>query len=139
MKQTLDPLYQEKYIFHQDYADCVLQVSCIISTKTDTSFNYHSELLLIDSFALLYIRIYPSQLCLFKVIVWADYGKRAERKSLMGIVQIRLNRLDLSNLLIGWYQLFNVASIASSLLPPEALRQTMMPDDIGKAVKWRNF
>lgn len=60
---------------------------------------------------------------MLQVIVWGDYGRKAERKSLMGIVQIRLNDLDVSDLLIGWYQLFNAPSIVTSLLPSEAIRQ----------------
>lgn len=83
--RTLDPLYQQRFIFREDYSHCVLQV-----------------------------------------IVWADYGKK-DRKSLMGIVQVHLNDLDISNLVIGWYRLFNAPSMANMLFASssKALRHTM--------------
>jgi hypothetical protein len=86
MSNTLDPLYQQLFIFRDDYTDCVLQI-----------------------------------------IVWGDYGKN-DRKSLMGIVQIHLNDLDMSNVVIGWYKLFNAPSmVASSSVASssKSLRQTL--------------
>lgn len=88
-RQTLDPLYQQQFIFRDDYSDCVLQI-----------------------------------------IVWADYGKR-DRKSLMGIVQIHLNDLDMSDVVLGWYKLFNapsmvaLASGSSVVSSSKSLRQTL--------------
>jgi len=58
------------------------------------------------------------------VIVWGNYGKK-DRKSLMGIVQIHLNDLDISSLVIGWYKLFNAPSTTSSLVSSKALRHTL--------------
>lgn len=83
--ETLNPLYQEKFIFRYDYENCILQV-----------------------------------------IVWGDYGRK-DRKSLMGITQIQLAELDISNLVIDWYQLFNAPSMASSLVSSKALRKTLLP------------
>lgn len=84
MPHTLDPLYQEKFIFRYDYENCVLQV-----------------------------------------IVWGDYGRK-DRKSLMGVSQIQLGGLEISKLVIDWYQLFNAPSMASSFVSSKALRQTML-------------
>uniref|UniRef100_T1L2L6 Regulating synaptic membrane exocytosis protein 2 n=3 Tax=Tetranychus urticae TaxID=32264 RepID=T1L2L6_TETUR len=85
-RRTLDPLYQQKLIFHEDYRGCVLQVT-----------------------------------------VWGDYG-RIEKKAFMGVVQIVLDDLDLSNIVIGWYKLFHPSSLIS--LPIEAsARQGMMASD----------
>lgn len=81
---TLDPLFQEKFIFRYDYENCVLQV-----------------------------------------IVWGDYGRK-DRKCLMGISQIQLGELEISNLVIDWYQLFNAPSMASSFVSSKALRQTIL-------------
>lgn len=44
----------------------------------------------------------------------------------MGIVQIHLDDLDISNLVIGWYKLFNVPSMASSLCSSRLLRQAAL-------------
>lgn len=41
-----------------------------------------------------------------QVVVYAEYG-RMEKKSFMGLVQIVLDDLDLSNIVIGWYKIFN--------------------------------
>lgn len=87
-RETLDPLYQQRFLFRDDYSNCVLQV-----------------------------------------IVWGDYGKR-DKKSLMGAVQIFINDLDMSNLVIGWYKLFNAHSMTSAcsstlVSSSKALRQTL--------------
>jgi len=51
-----------------------------------------------------------------QVIVWGDYG-RMDRKVFMGVVQILLDELDLSNLVIGWYKLFSTSSMCDPPLP----------------------
>ena len=43
-------------------------------------------------------------------MVWGDYGK-LDRKVFMGVCQILLDDLDLSQLAIGWYKLFTTASL----------------------------
>ena len=53
---------------------------------------------------------------LLQVIVWGDYG-RMDRKVFMGVVQILLDELDLSNLVIGWYKLFSTSSMCDPPLP----------------------
>ncbi|EDO42812.1 predicted protein, partial [Nematostella vectensis] len=45
-----------------------------------------------------------------QIIVWGDYG-RMDRKVFMGVVQILLDDLDLSNLCMGWYKLFSTSSM----------------------------
>ncbi|XP_035224355.1 regulating synaptic membrane exocytosis protein 1-like [Stegodyphus dumicola] len=68
-RKTLDPLYQQTLVFHEDYRNCVLQVT-----------------------------------------VWGDYG-RIEKKVFMGVAQIMLDELDLSNYVIAWYKLFHESSL----------------------------
>ncbi|XP_068707139.1 regulating synaptic membrane exocytosis protein 2-like isoform X6 [Montipora foliosa] len=55
-----------------------------------------------------------------QVIVWGDYG-RMDRKVFMGVVQILLDELDLSNLVIGWYKLFSTSSMCDPPLPSSPL------------------
>lgn len=57
---------------------------------------------------------------LLQVIVWGDYG-RMDRKVFMGVVQILLDELDLSNLVIGWYKLFSTSSMCDPPLPSSPL------------------
>uniref|UniRef100_A0A3Q2WXG5 Regulating synaptic membrane exocytosis 2 n=1 Tax=Haplochromis burtoni TaxID=8153 RepID=A0A3Q2WXG5_HAPBU len=52
-----------------------------------------------------------------QVIVWGDYG-RMDHKSFMGAVQILLDELDLSNMVIGWYKLFPPSSLVDPTLAP---------------------
>uniref|UniRef100_A0A3B3UUY3 Regulating synaptic membrane exocytosis 2 n=1 Tax=Poecilia latipinna TaxID=48699 RepID=A0A3B3UUY3_9TELE len=52
-----------------------------------------------------------------QVIVWGDYG-RMDHKSFMGAVQILLDDLDLSNMVIGWYKLFPPSSLVDPTLAP---------------------
>ena len=56
-----------------------------------------------------------------QVTVWGDYGRIEGRKVFMGVAQILLDDLDLSNIVIGWYKLFGTASLVS--LPPPAQSQ----------------
>lgn len=58
-----------------------------------------------------------------QIIVWGDYG-RMNHKTLMGIVQIQLDDLNLSTIVIGWYKLFNPSSMTS--LPSKSLRHSML-------------
>ncbi|KAG1670077.1 Regulating synaptic membrane exocytosis protein 2 [Nymphon striatum] len=48
--------------------------------------------------------------CILQVTVWGDYG-RLEKKVFMGAAQIKLDTLDLSNIVIGWYKLYNTPSV----------------------------
>lgn len=43
-------------------------------------------------------------------MIWGDYG-RMDKKAFMGVVQIVLDDLDLTNITIGWYKLFNASSV----------------------------
>lgn len=57
--------------------------------------------------------------CVLQVTVWGEYG-RMEKKVFMGVAQVMLDDLNLTNMTIGWYKLFppsslvNVATAASS-------------------------
>ncbi|XP_035285113.1 regulating synaptic membrane exocytosis protein 2-like isoform X1 [Anguilla anguilla] len=52
-----------------------------------------------------------------QIIVWGDYG-RMDHKSFMGAVQILLDDLDLSNMVIGWFKLFPPSSLVDPTLAP---------------------
>ncbi|XP_017469883.1 PREDICTED: uncharacterized protein LOC108361698 isoform X3 [Rhagoletis zephyria] len=52
----------------------------------------------------------PYQGCILQVTVWGDYG-RIEKKVFMGVAQIMLDDLNLSNIVIGWYKLFGTTSL----------------------------
>nr|XP_036233912.1 uncharacterized protein LOC106620620 isoform X2 [Bactrocera oleae] len=54
----------------------------------------------------------PYQGCILQVTVWGDYG-RIEKKVFMGVAQIMLDDLNLSNIVIGWYKLFGTTSLVS--------------------------
>lgn len=65
-----------------------------------------------------YIVKYNTFLCFsWQIIVWGDYG-RMDHKSFMGAVQILLDDLDLSNMVIGWFKLFPPSSLVDSTLAP---------------------
>ncbi|KAH8295422.1 hypothetical protein KR018_010980 [Drosophila ironensis] len=91
-RRTLDPLYQQQLVFKQSYTGCILQV-CIS--------------LLHNPFGKIMLKQYFSQ-----VTVWGDYG-RIEKKVFMGVAQIMLDDLNLSNIVIGWYKLFGTTSLVS--------------------------
>ncbi|XP_064010174.1 regulating synaptic membrane exocytosis protein 2 isoform X36 [Pogoniulus pusillus] len=52
-----------------------------------------------------------------QIIVWGDYG-RMDHKSFMGVAQILLDDLDLSNMVIGWFKLFPPSSLVDPTLAP---------------------
>eukprot|EP00062_Callorhinchus_milii_P010222 gi/632954818/ref/XP_007893163.1/ PREDICTED: regulating synaptic membrane exocytosis protein 3-like [Callorhinchus milii] len=52
-----------------------------------------------------------------QVIVWGDYG-RMDHKYFMGMAQIHLEELDLSNMVTGWYKLFPTSSLVDSTVAP---------------------
>ncbi|XP_054446343.1 regulating synaptic membrane exocytosis protein 2 isoform X10 [Pteronotus mesoamericanus] len=52
-----------------------------------------------------------------QIIVWGDYG-RMDHKSFMGVAQILLDELELSNMVIGWYKLFPPSSLVDPTLAP---------------------
>jgi hypothetical protein len=81
-RRTLDPLYQQQLIFHEDYREAVLQIT-----------------------------------------VWGDYGK-LDKKSFMGMAQVVLDELDLSNIVIGWYKLLPPSTVTlTNLAPSTALQE----------------
>ncbi|XP_068093910.1 regulating synaptic membrane exocytosis protein 2 isoform X39 [Hyperolius riggenbachi] len=52
-----------------------------------------------------------------QIIVWGDYG-RMDHKSFMGVAQILLDEMELSNMVIGWYKLFPPSSLVDPTLAP---------------------
>ena len=52
----------------------------------------------------------------FQVTIWGDYSRMEGKKVFMGVAQIMLDDLDLSNIVIGWYKLFGTSSLVS--VPP---------------------
>ncbi|XP_055320283.1 regulating synaptic membrane exocytosis protein 1 isoform X11 [Sitodiplosis mosellana] len=54
--------------------------------------------------------------CILQVTVWGDYGRIEGKKVFMGVAQIMLDNLNLSNIVIGWYRLFGTTSMVSG--PP---------------------
>lgn len=89
-RRTLDPLYQQQLAFRENFAGCVLQVCRV--------FYKHFILINFD---------------LFQVTVWGDYGRIEGKKVFMGVAQIMLDDLNLSNIVIGWYKLFGTTSLVS--------------------------
>ena len=55
--------------------------------------------------------------------IWGDYG-RMDKKVFMGVAQIVLDDLDLSNIVIGWYKLFHPSSVVN--LPTGTTRNNLM-------------
>ncbi|XP_064076958.1 regulating synaptic membrane exocytosis protein 1 isoform X12 [Vanessa tameamea] len=49
--------------------------------------------------------------CVLQVTVWGDYGRLEGKKVFMGVAQIMLEDLNLSNIVIGWYKLFGTTSL----------------------------
>ncbi|XP_063392957.1 regulating synaptic membrane exocytosis protein 2 isoform X9 [Cydia fagiglandana] len=49
--------------------------------------------------------------CVLQVTVWGDYGRIEGKKVFMGVAQIMLDDLNLSNIVIGWYKLFGTVSL----------------------------
>ncbi len=53
--------------------------------------------------------------------IWGDYSRIEGKKVFMGVAQIMLDDLDLSNIVIGWYKLFGTSSLVS--VPPTGPKQ----------------
>ncbi|XP_011647234.1 regulating synaptic membrane exocytosis protein 2 [Pogonomyrmex barbatus] len=51
--------------------------------------------------------------CILQVTVWGDYGRIEGKKVFMGIAQIVLDELDLSQMVFGWYKLFDTQALVS--------------------------
>lgn len=87
-RRTLDPLYQQQLAFKEPFKGCILQVN--------QKFYELNRWIIYQ----------------FQVTVWGDYG-RIEKKVFMGVAQISLDDLDLSNIVIGWYKLYGTTSLVS--------------------------
>ncbi|XP_061112417.1 regulating synaptic membrane exocytosis protein 2-like isoform X1 [Conger conger] len=71
-----------------------------------------------------------------QIIVWGDYG-RMDHKSFMGAVQILLDDLDLSNMVIGWFKLFPPSSLVDPTLAPLTRRasQSSLDSSLGPCAR----
>lgn len=107
-RKTLDPLYQQQLPFEENPGGKVLQVNRSRS-------NYNTQISLRVSQIQLFSPLSPCSS--LQVIVWGDYG-RMDHKSFMGAVQILLDELDLSNMVIGWFKLFPPSSLVDPTLAP---------------------
>ncbi|CAK1599739.1 unnamed protein product [Parnassius mnemosyne] len=54
--------------------------------------------------------------CILQVTVWGDYGRIEGKKVFMGVAQIMLDDLNLSNIVIGWYKLFGTTSLVNNIV-----------------------
>lgn len=59
--------------------------------------------------------------------VWGDYG-RMDKKVFMGVAQILLDDLNLSNIVIGWYKLFPTSSLFAHHSSTSGLAQVGLQD-----------
>ena len=66
--------------------------------------------------------------CVLQVTVWGDYGRVEGKKVFMGVAQIMLDDLDLSNIVIGWYKLFGTSSLVS--VPPGGGKEKKVPPTV---------
>ncbi|KAK7480085.1 hypothetical protein BaRGS_00028645 [Batillaria attramentaria] len=64
---------------------------------------------------------------ILQVTVWGDYG-RMDKKVFMGVAQILLDDLDLSNIVIGWYKLFPTSSLFAHHSSTTGLAQAGLHD-----------
>ncbi|XP_025090828.1 regulating synaptic membrane exocytosis protein 2-like isoform X2 [Pomacea canaliculata] len=64
---------------------------------------------------------------ILQVTVWGDYG-RMDKKVFMGVAQILLDDLDLSNIVIGWYKLFPTSSLFAHHSSTTGLAQIGLQD-----------
>lgn len=65
-----------------------------------------------DEFSAFFIHVLlTSSFVFIKVTVWGDYGRIEGKKVFMGVAQIMLDDLNLSNIVIGWYKLFGTTSL----------------------------
>lgn len=56
-------------------------------------------------------------------IIWGNFGKM-DKKNFMGIAQISIDDLELSDTVISWYKLFLPSSLQT--LPSKSLRHTLL-------------
>ena len=78
-RRTLDPLFQQQLVFHERYGGCVVQVTVWGELKMpvfEASFDQ-------------------------RIIIPGDYGRVEGKKVFMGVAQIMIDDLDLSNIVIG--------------------------------------
>jgi regulating synaptic membrane exocytosis protein 2 len=114
-RKTLDPLYQQQLPFEEAPGGKVLQVNYVLP-GLDKYFTVHTSFLN-KCRPLTYYNNMSNKPSSPQIIVWGDYG-RMDHKSFMGAVQILLDELDLSNMVIGWFKLFPPSSLVDPTLAP---------------------
>lgn len=67
---------------------------------------------------------------LLQISVWGDYG-RMERKVFMGIGLIKLDSLDLSTPVDGWFKLYHSNSLAGTNSPGRKNSESVLTDASG--------
>merc|ERR1712004_104831 len=73
--------------------------------------------------------------CVLQVTIWGDYSRIEGKKVFMGVAQIMLDDLDLSNIVIGWYKLFGTSSLVS--VPPNGQPKEVARDQILRVrIQW---
>lgn len=103
-RKTLDPFYQQLLAFKENYRGCILQVRA----ESSVFFSLPTLLLVFSCVNFTIVT------CAFtQVTVWGDYGRIEGKKVFMGIAQIVLDDLDLSQMVFGWYKLFDTQSLVS--------------------------
>ncbi|ELU13906.1 hypothetical protein CAPTEDRAFT_224324 [Capitella teleta] len=89
-------------VYLMDGKDCIEKQKTTIARRTLDPL-YQKQLFFTENYTAKVLQ----------VTVWGDYG-RMERKVFMGVAQILLDDLDLSNLVIGWYKLFTSSSLVNA-------------------------
>ncbi|XP_024941187.1 regulating synaptic membrane exocytosis protein 2 isoform X18 [Cephus cinctus] len=84
---------------------CIAKAKTVTARKTLDPF-YQQALAFRENF----------QGCILQVTVWGDYGRIEGKKVFMGVAQIMLDDLNLSEMVFGWYKLFGTTSLVSG--PP---------------------
>lgn len=103
-RKTLDPFYQQLLAFKENCRGCILQVRI----RLFSSFLFLNLIIL-----LAYNNLITFHYIWFQVTVWGDYGRIEGKKVFMGIAQIVLDELDLSQMVFGWYKLFDTQALVS--------------------------
>lgn len=75
----------------------------------------------------------PYQNRMLQITVWGEYGQM-KRKCFMGIAQIRLDKLNLSTPVIGWYKLYHSSSLIGTGSPARKDSQNSLPESSVNAV-----
>lgn len=106
-RKTLEPFYQQPLAFRENFQGCILQVGHYLHSWHQ--FNIKRNVFF-D------IKFKKMSIFYLQVTVWGDYGRLEGKKVFMGVAQIMLDNLNLSEMVFGWYKLFGTTSLVSG--PP---------------------